>query len=216
MRALVGILLAAGAGRRFDAAADGAKLMAPRATAHGGNTPVAVLAARAMRPAVDVGLVVVPGRGSAHHERLAQLLAAEGWLVVRCAAATDVQGTGASIAAGVAHSPADAAGWLVGLADMPDIQVESALRVAAAIRRGAVTAAAWHADRRGHPVGFAASCRSELMLLKGDEGARSVLLRHQPERIEVDDPGVLFDVDTPADLDRHLPATARPRKQDRP
>ena len=72
-------------------------------------------------------------------------------------------------------------------------------------RRGAQRRAACravHAGRRGHPVGFGKACRVELSALGADEGAKSVVAAHREAmvRIEVDDPGVLRDVDTPQDL----------------
>ena len=56
-------------------------------------------------------------------------------------------------------------------------------------------------DRRGHPVGFAAELYSELILLRGDEGARRIVARYPAQGVELDDPGVLLDVDTEADLE---------------
>ena len=55
---------------------------------------------------------------------------------------------------------------------------------------------------RGHPVGFAAELYSELVTLSGDEGARRLVARYPAQGIEVDDPGVLIDVDTEADLEQ--------------
>ena len=108
---------------------------------------------------------------------------------------------GHSLAAGVAAS-AGADGWLVALADMPRIQVATLGRVAAAIAGGAALAAPVFAGRRGHPVGFAARWQSALLALEGDEGARAILRHHAPllHTLASDDPGVLQDVDTPADL----------------
>ena len=59
---------------------------------------------------------------------------------------------------------------------------------------------AQHRGQRGHPVGFAAELYSELVALKGDEGARRLVARYPAHGVEVDDPGVLIDVDTEADL----------------
>ena len=59
---------------------------------------------------------------------------------------------------------------------------------------------AQHRGRRGHPVGFASELYSELALLSGDEGARRLVARYPAQGVEVDDPGVLLDVDTIADL----------------
>ena len=57
-----------------------------------------------------------------------------------------------------------------------------------------------HRGRRGHPVGFAAELFSELVMLKGDEGARRLLARYPTAAVELDDPGVLLDIDTVDDL----------------
>ena len=59
---------------------------------------------------------------------------------------------------------------------------------------------AQHTGRRGHPVGFAAELYSELAQLRGDEGARRLVARYPAHAVEVDDPGVLVDIDTTADL----------------
>ena len=60
--------------------------------------------------------------------------------------------------------------------------------------------------RHGHPVVFAASLFSELLDDDLPEGARTVVHRYasQSESVEVDDPGVLADVDTPEDYQQHI------------
>jgi molybdenum cofactor cytidylyltransferase len=65
-----------------------------------------------------------------------------------------------------------------------------------------MVAAPFHDGRRGHPVGFGAACFDALATLDGDAGARDVVAAHGDAlvRLEVDDPGVLRDVDTAADL----------------
>jgi molybdenum cofactor cytidylyltransferase len=60
---------------------------------------------------------------------------------------------------------------------------------------------AQHRGRRGHPVGFAAELYSELTGLSGDEGARRIIARYPAFAVEIDDPGVLVDIDTEDDLD---------------
>ncbi|KAB2966198.1 nucleotidyltransferase family protein [Zoogloea sp.] len=184
---VAGLLLAAGYGRRFGAD----KLLHPLAD----GTPLAVASARALRAACPRALAVLrPEQGA-----LAGLLVAEGLEVVTCPEARG--GMGHSLSAGVAASPA-AAGWLVALADMPFIRPDSLGRVAAALRAGAPLAAAACAGQRGHPVGFSACWREALLALAGDEGARALLRSqgHLLQLIETDDPGVLRDVDRPADL----------------
>jgi len=187
MASIVGLLLAAGHGRRFG----GDKLLQPLAD----GTPVAVAAARALKAACADSIAVL----RPEQDALAALLEAEGLRVVRCAAARS--GMGHSLAAGVAASR-DARGWLVALADMPCIRVATLQAVAELIGGGAALAAPSYAGRRGHPVGFAARWRDALLALEGDEGARAILeqSRFLLHVLETDDPGVLQDVDSPADL----------------
>ncbi len=108
------------------------------------------------------------------------------------------RGMAYSIAAGVAERSA-AAGWLVLPADMPRVRPASVQAVAAALSQQIVVFAQ-HQGRRGHPVGFAAELYSELVQLDGDDGARRIVARYPGVGVELDDPGVLVDVDTPDDL----------------
>ena len=107
-------------------------------------------------------------------------------------------GMGASIAAGVS-ARSNASGWLVLPGDMPLLQASTLQGVANALRDHAV-AYAQHLGRRGHPVGFSAELYSELIHLQGDQGARRLVSRYPAQAVDVDDPGVLVDVDTVADL----------------
>src|SRR5262249_19625861 len=129
---------------------------------------------------------------------LAAALGAAGAQIVRCANAGD--GMGSSLACGVAAAR-DAAGGVVALADMPWILPARMARVTAAVADGAPVAAPFHDGKRGHPVGFSAACYEKLAALTGDEGAKTVVAAYADElaHIDVDDPGTLRDVDTPAD-----------------
>ena len=109
------------------------------------------------------------------------------------------QGMGASIAAGVRAS-SDSAGWLVLPGDMPLVRPATLLAVARALDHHAV-AYAQHGGRRGHPVGFAAELYPELTELSGDEGARRIIARYPAFAVDLDDPGILVDIDTEGDLD---------------
>ena len=71
---------------------------------------------------------------------------------------------------------------------------------------------AQHRGRRGHPVGFSAELYSELVRLSGDDGARRVMARYPAHGEELDDPGVLLDIDTAADLDALRARLRRPDK----
>jgi len=109
-------------------------------------------------------------------------------------------GMGYSIACGVGARP-NATGWLILPGDMPMVLPSTLQAVARELNEHAVVYAQ-HRGRRGHPVGFAAELYSELVALSGDEGARRLVGRYPAYGVEVDDPGVLIDIDTQADLDR--------------
>lgn len=196
---IVGLLLAAGRGSRFDATGAASKLLAP-SPASANNTaglPIAIAAARTLHEQLPRVIAVVrPADSPVQHTLHALLRDAGCELVINPRAD---EGVGTSIAAGVAAAP-EAAGWLVALADMPAIAPATVAAVRDALMAGAPIAAPHHAGRRGHPVGFAAGLRAELLALAGDEGARSVLLRHAPRLIDVEDAGCLLDLDTPADF----------------
>jgi molybdenum cofactor cytidylyltransferase len=109
-------------------------------------------------------------------------------------------GMGHSIAAGVVARP-EAGGWLIVPGDMPLIRPQTIQAVARELAHHAVVYAQ-HKGRRGHPVGFATELYSELATLSGDEGARRLVARYPAVGLEVDDAGVLVDVDTEADLEK--------------
>ena len=108
-------------------------------------------------------------------------------------------GMGRSISVGVAARP-QASGWLMLPADMPLVLPTTLQAVARQLVHSPVVFAQFK-GRRGHPVGFSAELYSELVALDGDEGARRIVARYPALGVEVDDPGVLVDVDTLADLE---------------
>ena len=107
-------------------------------------------------------------------------------------------GVGDAIAAAVS-ARADAPGWLVLPGDMTRVRPATLQLVALALQTHAV-AYAQYRGRRGHPVGFSAELYSELVALHGDEGARRLVVRYPAQAVEVDDPGVLVDIDAVQDL----------------
>lgn len=191
---IVGVLLAAGAGARFG----GAKLLAPLpAASHGASagTPIGVAAAMHLMAALNDVVIVVRPRDFA----LEHALAGTGGRVVVCDRASE--GMGASLACGVREAGI-ADGYVIALADMPWIAPASVSAVADAIKSGAEIAATTYRGERGHPVGFAKPYFNVLISLTGDEGARTVVAARKwaLQTVEVDDPGVVRDVDRPADL----------------
>jgi molybdenum cofactor cytidylyltransferase len=192
VRPVTGILLAAGAGRRFGVHRGAHKLLQPLP----GGEPVGVAAGRNLIAALPDSIAVVRVGDRA----LAAGLGAIGLRIVEHPGADD--GLGTSLAAGVAATP-DAAGWLIALGDMPWVQPQTILALTEALIAGASLVAPLYAGRRGHPVGFASPWRDRLMTLKGDQGARDVIAAHAIALVllPTQDPGILLDVDTLADLD---------------
>ena len=181
------VVLAAGAGSRY------------RGTRHklseqlGGDSVLV----RTLRNAIASEMSVVLVISEALIDEAQGLVLPEDMVVVDPRSQTG-WGMGDSIAAGVSIH-ASATGWLVLPADMPLVRPSSLRAVADALDQQPI-AFAQHRGRRGHPVGFAAELFSELVMLKGDEGARRLLARYPTAAVELDDPGVLFDIDTVDDL----------------
>lgn len=186
------IVVAAGKGTRF---ADVDHKLAQNLGAHSvlGTTlrhaiaselPVVVVTTESLsdlakRTVAARDVIIVPDVGTPGHEGL---------------------GMGYSIAMGVT-ARANAGGWLILPGDMPLVQPSSIAAVARELNQHPIVYAQYK-GRRGHPVGFAAELYSELALLTGDDGARRLVSRYPALGLELDDPGVLVDVDTQGDLDQ--------------
>lgn len=141
------------------------------------------------------------------------------WLVLRPSDTTDALGLthsvhvvhspsaelglGHSLASGMStlirDSNADAVAIFLG--DMPWITAASIDRLIAAAAADRIVLPEFN-GQPGHPVIFGRRFWPELLLVTGDTGARSVLQAHPEavQRVKVDDPGVLQDVDTPQAL----------------
>jgi molybdenum cofactor cytidylyltransferase len=185
----VGILLAAGRGRRFDPSGARNKLL----QASNGD-PVVVASARHLLSVLPhVIAVVAPADGG-----VADALRALGCDVTVCADADT--GMGASLVHALRHSLPEASSWLVALGDMPFVQPATMRRLCDALGAGADIAAPVWNGRRGNPVAFGARYLPELLALSGDQGARSILKTTRVTEVEVPDPGILRDIDTSADL----------------
>jgi molybdenum cofactor cytidylyltransferase len=89
-----------------------------------------------------------------------------------------------------------------------DIPLVSAATVATVLdtfrRTGAPIVRATHRGRHGHPVLFSRAMFPELRRANPALGAKAVLRAHEAAivNVEVDDPAVLWDVDTPEDYER--------------
>jgi len=186
---IVGILLAAGSASRFG----GDKLLAPLKD----GTPLGVRALGNLVAGVDSVIVVVrPG-----DQAVARALSDHGAQLTVCPHAAN--GMGQSLAWAIRATPL-AKAWVIALADMPWIEIATIQVIADALKGGAELVAASHQGVRGHPVGFSRRYYGELAALTGDEGAKSLVRRHERELqlIETDDAGISRDVDKPEDLAR--------------
>lgn len=184
-----GILLGAGAGSRFG----GGKLIHPLFD----GTPIGVRAWRTLSAALPEVTVVVRA-GDVRAEAMFREVGAS---VVLCPDAH--LGMGHSLACAV-RATASAAGWVIALADMPAVLPSTICAIGQRLEQGSGIVVPVHRGERGHPVGFSADYRDRLMGLTGDSGARAILKESAAsvERIEVDDPGILQDVDTHEDVRR--------------
>ena len=113
-------------------------------------------------------------------------------------------GMGDSIAAGVSAT-LQASGWLILPGDLPLVQPATLRAVADALASHSA-AVPLCGGVRGHPVGFSAACRADLLNLKGNHGAAPVLRAQAAMNlvafIELGDIGIVTDIDTLDDLQR--------------
>jgi molybdenum cofactor cytidylyltransferase len=195
-----GILLAAGESRRMGY---------PKPLLRIDGATFVDHAARAMLEVV-ARLVVVVGAHADRvrpaipdHERIA-IVENPGW----------ERGQLSSLKVGIHAVGANCRAALVHLADHPTVHPATFRAVADVWQRGAAPiAVARYGGRRGHPVMFGRDVFAELDAAPDSQGARMVV-NADPKRVvyvDVDDPGVVLDLDTPQDLVRAgLPAPPGP------
>ena len=190
----VGLVLAAGAGRRMGGPKALVRLV------DGGPTLVETAVARVLEGGCDRAVVVV----GAAAEQAAALVVGTGAEVVT--AHDWDEGMGASLRAGLAHLEAgDADLALVTLVDLPDVTAEVVRRVlAAALGDGpAALARAAYDGVPGHPVAIGrdhwAAVRTTA---RGDRGARDHLRATAHVLVECGDLATGRDLDTVDDLHR--------------
>jgi molybdenum cofactor cytidylyltransferase len=193
----VGILLAAGRGKRFDPSGMQNKLLQPLGAAAGtdavaGELVVAASARHLLAVLRRVVAVVRPG-----DDKVAALLGAMGCEVKVCPDADF--GMGASLVHAIDYTRG-APGWLVALGDMPHVKPATIARLSDTVMQGERIAAPVYRGKRGNPVAFSPYYLDLLLALDGDQGARNILKSHPVREVDVDDSGILRDIDTPADL----------------
>jgi molybdenum cofactor cytidylyltransferase len=151
--------------------------------------------------AVVPRLVIVLG---AHAEKIRAVVPHDDRIAV-VVNADYARGQLSSLKVGLGAIAPTAHGVLVHLCDHPTVRAESFAAVAAAYERlHAPIVVARCAGRRGHPLVFDRSLFAELLDAPEDRGARHVV-NADPARVayvDLDDPGINLDLDTPADLAR--------------
>jgi molybdenum cofactor cytidylyltransferase len=114
------------------------------------------------------------------------------------------QGLATSLRAGLGAVSADCDGVVVLLGDMPQVTAAHVDRLVAAFapHEDRAICVATHTGKRGNPVLWARRFFDEMMALDGDQGARSLVRRHEDKvcEVEMDDDAVLVDLDTPEAL----------------
>jgi molybdenum cofactor cytidylyltransferase len=113
-------------------------------------------------------------------------------------------GMGDSIAAAVSKTP-NAHGWLILPADLPLILPATLLQVSQALQTNDVVLPCYVNDgveQRGHPVGFGAVCKQDLLNLSGNKGAAGVIAAYAAMKLIVKDFGIVTDIDIVDDLAR--------------
>lgn len=120
------------------------------------------------------------------------------WQIVFAADAE--KGMGHSLAAAMALT-GDWTAAVVALADMPFVQGSTFEALSASLAADNLVVP-YYRGERGNPVGIGKRYFPELARLQGDQGARHLLRQHAAAvvRIDVEDAGILRDIDTPAAL----------------
>ena len=115
------------------------------------------------------------------------------------------EGMGRSLAFGVEQIQEEAwEGVMICLGDLPYLDESTVVQVQEHFSKfeGSRIIVPQHKGRRGHPIVFPASCMKSLTQLRGDEGARSVIVENEESlvNLQVETKGIYQDLDRPEDL----------------
>ncbi|MDX1647310.1 MAG: nucleotidyltransferase family protein [Longimicrobiales bacterium] len=117
-------------------------------------------------------------------------------------------GLASSLVAGVRALPEEVDGCVVMLGDMPFVRPDDVDALIAAFDADAACVPLV-GGRRGNPVLWPRTFFDDILELKGDHGARRIFESRDAPVVDVplENPGLLFDVDTREDLERARSAT---------
>ncbi len=185
------VLLAAGAGTRYDPTGRHNKLLAKI-----DGRPIACHAAQALLNAGLPTVAVLRSAGGA----LPAALDAMGCFVTICGTASDGMGVSLSHGVRVAQVQYNPDRLVVALGDMPFIESAMVRQVIESVSAEQTIVAAATEGKRGHPVGFWREHFDALTQLTGDAGASQLLKQFPVTLIDSDSDAAIRDIDEPNDL----------------
>jgi molybdenum cofactor cytidylyltransferase len=188
------VILAAGTSTRMGRA----KQLLPL----GGTTVLACTIDNVRSAGLDQIVLVLGAEAEAIRRQLPQSLLEGLKVVVNQAYA---QGMASSLREGLsALHPQTSAAFII-LGDQPFIRPQTLHEIIAGYHRSeAQIVIPSYQGERGNPVLLSRSVFSEVMALDGDTGCRAIFANHLDAilKVEVEDPGILLDIDNQEDYDR--------------
>jgi molybdenum cofactor cytidylyltransferase len=184
---ICGLMLAAGSAIRFGEQ----KLLYPLPS----GEKIIELSAQTLKKAIPHTVAVV----QSDTDDLSKILMNLGYEIV--VNPNPQSGISSSIVCGMINSNADA--WVITLADMPYVQLDTINTIVKYLQDGEKIVAPLFKQQRGHPVGFSSLYKDQLIKLKGDMGAKNIMQKNKDnlKLFDSNDPGVIHDIDYKKDLD---------------
>jgi molybdenum cofactor cytidylyltransferase len=185
------------------AAGTSARMGRPKQLLPLGGTTVLARAIENVRSAGLVEVVLVLGASAEAIRRQLPPSLLEGLKVVVNQAYA--QGMASSLREGLSALDPQSAAALIILGDQPLLRPQTLRQIIAGYHRsGAQIVIPSHQGKRGNPVLLRRSVFPEVMALEGDTGCRAIFANHPDAilKVEVEDPGILLDIDDQDDYDR--------------